>query len=72
MSKGMREARRLLEAEGLEVLAGEYSGGTHLRVQCRRGDGAERFFMFPGTPGEQRWVKNKRAEVRRWAREARR
>lgn len=71
MGKSTREARKLLEAEGLVVLADEYSGGTHLRVHCRRADGAERFFMFPNTPSKQRWVSNKRAEVRRWARETR-
>lgn len=68
MTKRIREAQRTAEEVGLTVLSAEISGGKHIRLRCRRADGAERFFMAPFSPSDTyRAEKNRRAEMRRWA-----
>lgn len=70
MSKNYRNARKLIIGEGLKPVEHDHSGRSHLRIRCRRSDGSEKLFLFPATPSDQRWVKNSRSELRRWAKEA--
>jgi hypothetical protein len=59
MRKHTRDCIRLCHAEGLTVL-GTRAKGKHWSVICAEGE-----IVFPCTPGDQRWIRNARALVRR-------
>ena len=67
MSKAHREAKRIAIRVGLEVLAIGNTGGTHIKALVRRADGQQAQFIFPATPSDHRGLKNKEAELRRFA-----
>lgn len=67
MNKTHREAARMAERVGLEVLSLCESGSNHLKVRVRRTDGTEANFIFPLSTSDRRAEKNRESDLRRFA-----
>lgn len=67
MNHREREACKLAEKAGLKVLEVGLSGGNHIRLRLQRADGATFLSFAPLSPSDYRGVKNKLAELRRFA-----
>lgn len=63
----LRDLRRMVEAEGLVLADTSRTGGDHLRLTVKRGDGVTRHVIMGITPSDRRADLNNRAELRRFA-----
>ena len=70
--KGMKtrvvDTKAMAESEGLVVV--EITPGTHIKMRLSNGH-ETKLFVFAGSPSDHRAHLNKRAELRRFAKEAR-
>ena len=68
--KGMKtrvaDTKAMAEAEGLTVV--EITPGTHIKMRASNGR-ETKLFVFAGSPSDHRAQLNKRAELRRFAKE---
>lgn len=67
MSKRIREIKRQVEAENLQVVRVDV--GTHVKVRVSNGR-SEKMIVFPTSSGDHRTKLNQRTVLRRFAREA--
>lgn len=63
----LRDLRRMVEAEGLVLAETSRTGGDHLRLTVKRGDGVARDVIVGTTSSDRRADLNSRAELRRFA-----
>lgn len=66
-SSVMRDARRMAEAEGVEILEAGQTGGHHIKLRCRNSAGVVGLIFMSATPSDRRAEANKRAVFRRFA-----
>lgn len=59
MRREVRDFMRDLERKGWHIL--RHTGTGHIKMQSPTGATT----IFPATPSDGRWIKNKRAEIRR-------
>lgn len=61
MTKLEREIRDLVKQCGFSMLGMSQNG--HIKARLARPDGSVVTSIFPSSPGDHRWVKNKRKEL---------
>jgi hypothetical protein len=63
--KAVQEAKSLFKELGVQMAGVSFTGRTHLRVVGITPGGHHFQALFPHTPGDWRYMRNQRADIRR-------
>ncbi|MFN3888111.1 MAG: hypothetical protein ACK4MG_14245 [Aquabacterium sp.] len=66
-SSVMRDARRMAEAEGVEILEAGLTKGDHIKLRCRNQQGLVANIFMSATPSDFRAAAKRRSQLRRFA-----
>lgn len=68
MTLSRRDIAKLIEPTGLALVGLDRPRSSHYHLTLRRADGVAAMFILPSTPSDWRGLKNKVAELKRFAR----
>lgn len=63
-----RDASRIVQDAGLQLVSQDRAGSNHIRIRVQRPDGHVATFILPSSPSDCRALKNESARLRRFAR----